>query len=302
MTDPLDIPLIDIATENDHAAGKAMLDAAVKFGFLYVDILLPGKDSHVGSTSSFPGQLTSDTQSKEFFHLPRDEKALYKRGSDNKGWVGMMVETLDPEHHEVSSDFFTSRHDPSKGLTGNSLRLLYYPEDVTGYCPGKDIRAGAHSDYGSVTLLFQLPGQPGLEILTPDERWAPVPIYPRGVERNFPFPPILVNIGDMLSYWTDGLLKSTVHRVVFPNADGENQLERSESRDRYSIAFFCQPVESTELGPIPSDLVTSYRQRKAENASIAIGYGGGSSALNTSQRTIITAKEHLQARLNATYV
>lgn len=203
---------------------------------------------------------------------------------------------------EVPSNFFTSQHDPSKGLTGNSLRLLYYPEDVTGYCPGKDIRAGAHSDYGSVTLLFQLPGQPGLEILTPDESWAPVPVYPRGIQGDFPFPPILVNIGDMLSYWTDGLLKSTVHRVVFPDSDADGGNQRSESRDRYSIAFFCQPVESTELGPIPSDLVSSYRQRKAEDASVTIGYGGGSSALNTSQRKTITAKEHLQARLNATYV
>lgn len=37
-----------------------------------------------------------------------------------------------------------------------------------------------------------------------------------GMARSKTGVPILVNIGDLLSYWTNGLLKSTVHRVVFP--------------------------------------------------------------------------------------
>lgn len=74
------------------------------------------------------------------------------------------------------------------------------------------VRAGAHSDYGSITLLFQRPGQPGLEILPPssqtngprntsnDAPWTPVPVTPPGTENDLS-PPILVNIGDLLSYW-----------------------------------------------------------------------------------------------------
>ena len=58
-----------------------------------------------------------------------------------------------------------------------------------------DIRAGAHSDYGSLTLLFQRASQPGLEILS-GSQWSPVPVNPPGTE-NDPFPPILVNIGDV---------------------------------------------------------------------------------------------------------
>ena len=61
-----------------------------------------------------------------------------------------------------------------------------------------DIRAGAHSDYGSLTLLFQRASQPGLEILTPKSSWSPVPTSPPGTEAD-PFPPILVNIGDVRS-------------------------------------------------------------------------------------------------------
>lgn len=176
---------------------------------------------------------------------------------------------------------------------------MYYPAAVSSYRPGKDIRAGAHSDYGSITLLFQQSGQPGLEILTSDQKWAPVPVYP-GDRADFPFPPILVNIGDMLSYWTDGLLKSTVHRVVFPHDDHSNS--STTAKDRYSIAFFCQPVGSTELTPVPSKLVDDYRREKqAVSNNITVGYGGGASAVNIDQHRS-TAGEHLQSRLAATYI
>lgn len=199
----------------------------------------------------------------------------------------------------MQGDFFTSRHDPAEGPTGNSLRLLYYPAAVSSYQPDKDIRAGAHSDYGSVTLLFQRPGQPGLEILTPENKWAPVPVYPDG-KTDYPFPPILVNIGDMLSYWTDGLLKSTVHRVVFPSEEKSRQNDKP--RDRYSIAFFCQPVSSTELVPVPSKIVAAYRDQKQEkDQDVIVGHGGGVRNLHLDNYRL-TAGDHLQARLQATYI
>lgn len=179
------------------------------------------------------------------------------------------------------------------------MRLLYYPAAVSSYRPDKDIRAGAHSDYGSITLLFQRPGQPGLEILTTDQKWAPVPVYPSD-KADFPFPPILVNIGDMLSYWTDGLLKSTVHRVVFPH--DKQSIANPIPQDRYSIAFFCQPVGSTELVPVPSKVITAHRHKKqGTDPNAIVGYEGGASGLNINQHRL-TAGEHLQSRLAATYI
>jgi isopenicillin N synthase-like dioxygenase len=150
-----------------------------------------------------------------------------------------------------------------------------------------DIRAGAHSDYGSITLLFQRPGQPGLEIIPPSTisgdhnysstaNWAPVPVFPGGTETD-PSPPILVNIGDLLSYWTNNLLKSTVHRVVFPTQGKEG------GEDRYSIAYFGHPIGSTILEPVPSERVRALA-----------GVDGGVKA--------ITADEHLMSRLKATYL
>ncbi|KAJ5775000.1 Oxidoreductase 2OG-Fe(II) oxygenase family [Penicillium nucicola] len=268
----IELPLVDISNSHDVIAGKKLLDAAVKFGFLYVD----------SNSTRF---TASDVD--QAFNL-------------NRGWVGMHVETLDPEHHDIDEDFFTTRHDQSKGSTENSLRWLYYPAVVSSYRPGKDIRAGAHSDYGSITLLFQRPGQPGLEILTADNQWAAVPVYPGG-QANFPFPPILVNIGDLLSYWTDGLLKSTVHRVVFPENAQSDHI--SKPQDRYSIAFFCQPVSETELVPVPSEIVSCHRKdtKGDEETERVIGHGGGARGWDDGQRRI-TAGQHLQSRLAATYI
>jgi len=112
-------------------------------------------------------------------------------------------------------DFFSSAHIIPEELMESShsiLRFLRYPPPSSTPHSSDDVRAGAHSDYGSVTLLFRLKGQAGLEILKKDNTWAPVPVCPAGTE-NDPSPPILINIGDLLSYWTNGLFRSTVHRV-----------------------------------------------------------------------------------------
>jgi isopenicillin N synthase-like dioxygenase len=97
----------------------------------------------------------------------------------------------------------------------------------------------------------------------------------------------LVNIADLLSYWTNGILKSTVHRVIFPKD------AKRGGEDRYSIAFFCHPAHSTELVPIPSKIVQA---QKDIGEGVEVGYGGGATT-----RRPITAREHLANRLEATY-
>jgi hypothetical protein len=136
-------------------------------------------------------------------------------------------------------------------------------------------------------VLFQLPSQPGLQILSPDGKWSSVPINPT----NLPTPPILLNIGDLLSYWTNGLLKSTVHRVIFPSTvNGE------ELKDRYSIAYFCHPADEAQLVAVPSAKV---HERVGRSETDAVGYGGG--AGNERDGDILTASDHLNRRLAATY-
>jgi isopenicillin N synthase-like dioxygenase len=110
-----------------------------------------------------------------------------------------------------------------------------------------------------------------------------VPVFPPGTE-NAPSPPILVNIGDLLSYWTNNLFKSTVHRVVFPKDPGA---EGSKGEDRYSIAYFGHPVASTVLEPVPSERVKALK---------------GVEGVGPELGKPITADEHLMSRLKATYL
>jgi isopenicillin N synthase-like dioxygenase len=103
---------------------------------------------------------------------------------------------------------------------GNSvLRALHYPPQSEP--TGEHIRAGAHEDINAITLLLGA-DEAGLELLTRDGRW--IPVSPKPGE-------LVINIGDMLQRLTNGVLRSTSHRVVNPAP------ERA-SHARYSMPFF----------------------------------------------------------------
>jgi isopenicillin N synthase-like dioxygenase len=103
---------------------------------------------------------------------------------------------------------------------GNSvLRLLHYPP-IQGE-PGSHIRAGAHEDINTITLLLGAE-EAGLELLTMEGEW--IPVAPRPGE-------LVVNIGDMLQRLTNGRLRSTPHRVVNPPPE-------RWGLPRYSMPFF----------------------------------------------------------------
>lgn len=164
--------------------------------------------------------------------------------------------------------------------------MLYYPPSSATSSSPDDVRAGAHSDYGSLTLLFRLRGQAGLEILTRENTWAPVPVTPPGTEADA-LPPILINIGDLLSYWTNGMFRSTVHRVVF---GGEGAPGETDTGPRYSMAFFCHPVGSVTLDPVPSERVKQF-----------VAPEGTPHANPYAERKVMTADEHLFMRLRESY-
>lgn len=126
---------------------------------------------------------------------------------------------------ELPEDFFTSRHNHKN----HTLRLLHYPPLQTSPKPGQ-MRAGEHSDYGSLTLLFQDQIE-GLEVQKNSGEWIKIPAIPGTV---------VVNIGDLMQRWTNHIFCSTKHRVIIPNNDKINQ-------SRYSLAFFCHPNNDTEI-------------------------------------------------------
>lgn len=124
-------------------------------------------------------------------------------------------------------DFFQSRH----GGENITLRLLHYPANLPARSQSQ-LGAGAHTDYGSITLLLQ-DDVGGLELLGADGEWREAPPIPDA---------IVINTGDLMERWTNGRFRSTVHRVR-PIAG---------TRDRYSIALFVDPDSAVPVECIES--------------------------------------------------
>jgi isopenicillin N synthase-like dioxygenase len=128
---------------------------------------------------------------------------------------------------ELPADFFTPRH---RG-DNVTLRFLHYPANLARQGEAQ-LGAGAHTDYGSITLLFQ-DDVGGLEVRGLDGNWRSAPPLPGCV---------LINTGDLMERWTNGRFRSTPHRV----------LPVTGARDRYSIALFVDPDTAVNVECIPS--------------------------------------------------
>ena len=87
----------------------------------------------------------------------------------------------------------------------NTTRIIHYPA-YEGSLEDRQMRIGEHSDYGTITLLWQITDVPGLEVQDLHGDWHPVPFA--GLDG------VVVNIGDLLQRWTNDYFVSTKHRVV----------------------------------------------------------------------------------------
>src|SRR6202041_1189802 len=117
-------------------------------------------------------------------------------------------------------DFFDA------GLRGPAapLRLLRYPPHPAG-AKYNQLGAGAHTDWGWITLLAQ-DECGGLEVETAAGDWI----------RAEPIPgTFVVNLGDLVPRWTNGLYHSNMHRVMNNRA----------GRNRHSIVLFYNPAYDT---------------------------------------------------------
>ena len=152
-----------------------------------------------------------------------------------------------------------------------TLRMIHYPpfdsvEEAEDQAKMGYMRAGAHTDWCNVTLLYQRTefGNGGLECAANPRRdgfenteWAQIDHTNPGA--------ITVNIGDMLSRWTNGDLLSNLHRVRMP--EGEEAL-----KSRHSMAFFAQADESAVIRAYPGQ--ESLTAKEYILGRIRSNYGG----------------------------
>ncbi len=193
---------------------------------------------------------TKPSDLKETFdmglHLPADhpevlaEKPLRgpNRHPDLNGW-----ETLMEQHYRdmqalaqtllramtlalgIERDFFDTRFNEPVSV----LRLIHYPPRDTASCAEQQ-GAGAHTDYGCITLLYQ-DAAGGLQVRNVNGQWVDAP----PIDGTF-----VVNLGDMMARWSNDRYLSTPHRVISPLGV-----------DRYSMPFFAEPHPDTLIQCLP---------------------------------------------------
>ena len=138
-----------------------------------------------------------------------------------------LVMTLLNDHLQLPPNTLQSMH-RLEGRSGDQVRFVKAPPQ-----PSDDRRValGPHTDFGSVTVLFNRLG--GLQILPPGKQteWCYVKPIPTCA---------IINLGDAMVKFTNGLLRSNIHRVNSPpGAQGEAM--------RYSLVYFNRPEDHVIL-------------------------------------------------------
>ncbi|WP_296063021.1 2-oxoglutarate and iron-dependent oxygenase domain-containing protein [uncultured Amphritea sp.] len=122
---------------------------------------------------------------------------------------------------EIDKDFFANKFEHPLSV----LRFIHYPE-VAMDNGEKHIGAGAHTDYGCITILWQ-DETGGLQVQDTNGEWIDAP----PIENAF-----VINIGNMMARWSNDRYKSTAHRVFSPCG-----------QERYSMPFFVEPDFDTRI-------------------------------------------------------
>jgi isopenicillin N synthase-like dioxygenase len=235
------------AIVRDHGIPQQLIDRAEKLSKQFFALpddlkkkyLIPGSGGARGYTAfgieTAKGATSFDL--KEFWHVGRELPAGHKFRevmADNiwpdeiPGFKETFLELYDAfdaagvkvlraiaRFLKVDEEYFTDTVRDGKSV----MRLLNYPAQTEP--TGNHLRAGAHEDINTITLLLGAE-EAGLELKTKDNRW--IPVSPKPGE-------LVINIGDMLQRLTNGMLRSTSHRVVNPAPD-------RASHARYSMPFF----------------------------------------------------------------
>lgn len=201
-----------------------------RFKRLYVN----GNDSNMGykgiGTETAVGAKIADI--KEFFHW-KPGYEIPSKAHDATEFLFFQLNNLGMKileilEREAGANYVQECKDSSSTL----FRSLYYPalQQHSKQAESGAVRAAAHEDINHITLLVAA-SAPGLQVQDLAGKWHDVPY-----EENS----IAVNIGDMLQLASDGLFKSTTHRVVNPS---------DSVSDRVSLPLFIHPHSHVMLAP-----------------------------------------------------
>jgi isopenicillin N synthase-like dioxygenase len=139
---------------------------------------------------------------------------------------------------ELPEDALTNGHKYDDVSDCHLRYMLYTARSAEENAKFQNLYSKGHTDFGSLTLLFRQPIA-ALQILAPDGSWKWVKPHPGS---------ITVNIADVLQFWTNVYLKSSVHRVVAPPPDQAHL-------DRLGLLYFLRPAHDLDLKVVDSPLL-----------------------------------------------
>jgi isopenicillin N synthase-like dioxygenase len=120
-----------------------------------------------------------------------------------------------------------------------TMNLNWYPALTESHATHDgQFRIGAHTDFGTLTLLDRQTGMGGLQVDLPGEGWVDVPYVPGA---------LTINIGDLLARWTGDRWRSTRHRVLPPHAD-------APAEELLSLVFFYEVDADTLVETLPAPI------------------------------------------------
>jgi len=163
---------------------------------------------------------------------PATLKALYTNYYLRMGVLATDLMRLSALALDLPETYFDDKID--RHISRLNVRL--YPEQKVAPLPGQ-LRAGAHTDYGTVTILRPGDTVGGLQIADADGNWHDVPVIPNS---------FVINLGDLMARWTNDRWISTLHRVANPPEEA-----KGGSR-RLSIVFFHHPNYDANVSCLPT--------------------------------------------------
>jgi isopenicillin N synthase-like dioxygenase len=189
---------------------------------------------------------------KAFFALPEAVKMKYKLAGagGQRGYTPFGIETAKgADHFDLKEFWHAGRHlgladdyfEKTVHLGNSILRLLHYPPVAFD---GPNVRAGAHEDINTITLLLGAE-EAGLQLKEKNGDWLDV---------NPPEGSVVCNIGDMLQRLTNHVLPSTTHRVVNPAPERRGVA-------RYSMPFFLHFAPDFDIETLPSTITADRPNR-----------------------------------------
>lgn len=170
-----------------------------------------------------------------------EDEDVFVRHCDESFWVMRMINYPPLPASATSSE----QSEPSESAGVQKEK----EEDLNQFS------CGAHTDYGCVTLLLTDPTPGALQVQLKDGSWLPADPIPGA---------FVVNIGDMIERWTNGIWKSTMHRVIHRGDGGVNGVEGG---GRVSVPFFFEPNFDAMVKPLESCVKRSGRPRMHEGST-----------------------------------